>query len=479
MKHFKFIIFLVLISTVYPFLYAQNAKIHGNIIDDGTKSAIILSPAVYSKLIDSKIEASPKNGYFEFNIDVKAPGFYRLYYKDKRISLYLQPRSSVQLSIDNNKKEDFVNFYSDYISENTFLNQKNIPSIGSKEQRERWKSLALLSRGDYNAGIERESKIQSELFEKIAEENNFSEQFTTIFRRNNIEMAELLYKFYYPRFAYSNSDSFILFNPEFLDVYAKLPIDENYEQSVLFYENQMNYLKAKTNLRFKSQILENKMDDLEMYKSYIRDAMSYPNGFLKEYLLENLIGEWISYYGRATDLKEETVQLVNMVQNKDKKDAIKKKVVTLAQYESGKPAPIFSFEDNAGNIRNLKEFIGKIVYIDVWASWCAPCMAEIPHAKALYQKYKDNPDIVFLYISIDEDRQNWEKAMREKSLYDGIQGIAFPNGFNSDFARKYSIQGIPNYILIDKSGNLINHRAVKPSQPDKIYPLFDKLLGIK
>jgi thiol-disulfide isomerase/thioredoxin len=470
------ILFCLFISSI---IYSQNVKIHGTVNDNTANSAVILSPAIYSKLIDSKLEFNPKKGYFEFNILIGSPCFYRLYYKDKRISLYLEPGTTVQLNVDNLKTEDYVSFYSDLSQENTILNQKNIPSIGTKEHREKFKLKAADGQQTYFYAVEAEMITQKNTFNKLVEEANLSQNFIEAYLRNNIEMAGVLYKYYYPRFAFNNIDSFIVSNPDFLKLFDEIQLNGKYNQSVLYYENQMNHHKALNNVRFKDQFLSKSVDDLILYKAYINNAFTLSYGQTKDYILENLIGEWIAYYGRTTDIKDEIVKYVDQLNDKDKKDLIKKKLVHLAQYESGKPAPIFSFEDNAGNIRNLKEFVGKIVYIDAWASWCGPCIAELPHAKTIYNKYKDNPDIVFLYISIDENKENWEKSMRERKLYDGIQGLSFPNGFNSDFARKYSIQGIPNYILIDKSGNLVTHRAPKPSQPEKLIPLLDKMLGLE
>lgn len=456
---------------------AQNARIIGNLTDNDYAS-IILSPAIYSKLVDSKKELSSKRGAFEFNVQVSQPCFYRLYYRDKRISIYIEPNKTVQLSIDNFKESEFVNFYGDLSSENSFLNQGGIPMIGTPIQKANFKNLALEGEANYMTAVRNEMKVQRELFMQIASDAKLSNDFISIYEKNNIDMAGLLYQYYYAKFVSSNSDSFIVQNPKFLDLFSALPAESGYESALLYFENQMNGLKSKVNLKFKDPIVFNRADDLELYKAYIKEANTLPESITKSYLLENLIGEWVSYYGRTVDLKEEIYSFVNNLSNEAKREAVKKKLVNLAEYETGKPAPIFSFEDNAGNIRTLKEFVGKIVFIDAWASWCGPCIAEIPHAKTLYEKYKKNPDIEFITISIDENKENWQKALRSHQLNDGIQGIAFPGGFNSDFARKYSIQGIPSYIIIDKSGNMVNNKAPAPSQKERLYLLLNTLLKI-
>lgn len=76
-----------------------------------------------------------------------------------------------------------------------------------------------------------------------------------------------------------------------------------------------------------------------------------------------------------------------------------------------KPSPIFeNFENIKGGTTSLKDLKGKYVYIDVWATWCGPCKAEIPHLKSLEEKYQGK-NIVFVSISVDskEDHDAWQK----------------------------------------------------------------------
>ena len=162
----------------------------------------------------------------------------------------------------------------------------------------------------------------------------------------------------------------------------------------------------------------------------------------------------------------------------EKRSSLKKRLVNLAQYETGQPAPNFSFEDYSGNKRHSRELVGKVVFIHVWSSTNQASMNEWKAAKEIYTKYKDRQDLVFLFLSIDDDKEAWEKAIREFKLFEEIHAISFPHGFNSDFARKYAIQSLPSYLLIDKSGNIISNRVPRPSQPEKLIPLLDKLLGL-
>lgn len=472
MKFKTVISFLFFFSTIY----AQNVKIYGNVFDASTPySSVILSPSVPSKLVDAKIETNPKKGYFEFNILISTPSFYRLFYKEKRITLFIVPGANLQLNIDNSKEKDFINFYGDFVNENTLLNQESFPSMGTKAHRDDLKLAAVSGKKAYFDKIEELRKIQEDQFNQLTDNAQLSNQFLELYRSNYIEMSSLILKYYFPRFLGLNQDSFIATNPDLLDIYSSLPILYEYLSSALYVENLLNYTKGVVNKNHKQEILAKNVDDLSMYKEYILQAEKMYQGEVRNLIIENLIGEWIANFGRINDLKDEIIHYTDHLATEDRKSILKKRLINLAQYETGNPAPIFSFEDYAGNKRNLREFIGKIVYIHVWSSQDESSLKEVLAARNIYDRYKDSVDLVTLYLSIDANKEAWENTIRvNKMLYD-IQAISFPNGFNSDFARKYAIQKLPTYILIDKSGNLIASKLPPPSQSEKLIPYLDKL----
>lgn len=125
----------------------------------------------------------------------------------------------------------------------------------------------------------------------------------------------------------------------------------------------------------------------------------------------------------------------------------------------------------------LNEIINnKITYIDFWASWCAPCRAEMPDSKVLNEEY-EKKGINFVYISTDKNPASWEKAMHQIGLSDK-ESFILPNGNESHLAKQFKIETIPRYILIGKDGKTINPNAPRPSDP-KIKKIFDELLKTK
>jgi thiol-disulfide isomerase/thioredoxin len=134
-------------------------------------------------------------------------------------------------------------------------------------------------------------------------------------------------------------------------------------------------------------------------------------------------------------------------------------------------APDFSIPDASGKQVKLSEFRGKIVAIDVWATWCVPCMHSLPYFLKLRDKYKDNQNIVFMSISTDNDqsKSKWLKFLKSKNM-NGVDLHAGDKSASS-FEKSYNITGIPRYILIDANGKIIEDHAVAASEPE-----YEKLI---
>ena len=141
----------------------------------------------------------------------------------------------------------------------------------------------------------------------------------------------------------------------------------------------------------------------------------------------------------------------------------------------GKPSPDFkNYENFKGGKTSLKDLRGKYVYVDVWATWCGPCKAEIPHLKTLEKDFHGK-NITFLSISVDKeaDKSKWKKMITDKKM-GGVQLFA-DKSWKSDFVTGYKIKGIPRFILIDPKGNVVDANAPRPSSP-KIKKMLKELL---
>ena len=153
---------------------------------------------------------------------------------------------------------------------------------------------------------------------------------------------------------------------------------------------------------------------------------------------------------------------------------ISKHYATQRMVANGMPSPAFeNYKNHAGGTTSLDDFKGKHVYIDVWATWCAPCKKEIPFLKEIEQKYHGK-NIAFVSISVDQskDFEKWEQMVRDMEL-GGVQLFA-DNSFKSQFIQDYGIKAIPRFILLDPKGNIVSGNALRPSNP-KLETLFTEL----
>lgn len=107
---------------------------------------------------------------------------------------------------------------------------------------------------------------------------------------------------------------------------------------------------------------------------------------------------------------------------------------------------------------------GKVIYIDFWASWCAPCRKEMPASIELHKKLQ-HEDIVFVYISIDKHPTAWKKSLQNLHL----EGIGQHYRRNQEemveFLKFFYIYSIPHYMIIGKNGQINNRDALPPSHP--------------
>ncbi len=114
----------------------------------------------------------------------------------------------------------------------------------------------------------------------------------------------------------------------------------------------------------------------------------------------------------------------------------------------------------------LSDLKGNLIYIDVWATWCGPCVEELEFSKKLSKKYSTFTDLKFMYVSIDENAEKWKKFLKKNPQIKGTHGIQNSKflGDSSMVTNLYNISGIPRYILIDKDGKIITVNAKRPSE---------------
>lgn len=140
--------------------------------------------------------------------------------------------------------------------------------------------------------------------------------------------------------------------------------------------------------------------------------------------------------------------------------------------QKGDVAIDFAYPDKNGTVRHLSDFNGYVVLVDVWATWCGPCKAEIPFLKKLEDELKGEK-VVFLSVSIDQEKdyEVWKNMIQEEH----IGGIHLFAKGGEDLAKFYGVKSIPRFMVFDKDGKVVDINAPRPSDSALKEMILDEL----
>ncbi len=119
----------------------------------------------------------------------------------------------------------------------------------------------------------------------------------------------------------------------------------------------------------------------------------------------------------------------------------------------GEPAPTFKLTTLDGKTIDLGELRGKTVLLDFWATWCGPCLAELPNMQAVYKDYGSRPDFVMIGISLDSDADALRKFVKDRQM--GWNHACCEAGHAEEIAEKYGVFAIPSIYLIGPDGKIV------------------------
>ncbi|WEK18638.1 MAG: TlpA disulfide reductase family protein [Candidatus Pedobacter colombiensis] len=162
-----------------------------------------------------------------------------------------------------------------------------------------------------------------------------------------------------------------------------------------------------------------------------------------------------------------TKKYPNLPQARNKKKEIEENMAQTAKIANGQKAPDFAYPDINGKKWSPKDFKGKYLIVDFWASWCGPCRQEIPHLKEVYKKYKDK-GLDILAVSVDAKEADWKKAMaEEKMAWTQINAKE-----SKPVMASYLFSGIPYLVVVDKEGNIIEKNLRGETLDKKLKEIF-------
>lgn len=261
----------------------------------------------------------------------------------------------------------------------------------------------------------------------------------------------LMIKTYFPSINKLDSASLVKFKRDYFDI-----VDP--------------YLKS-----YSHDFLDPLFLQLPVYRQIIETILPYTSGSSKNV---RTIRDWIKAQQLVENIRgiEEKKQIayfknkIKKIQTPEYRLAINTTFNELLKFGNGDTATDFIITNNNNESFHLNSLIGKVIYIDLWATWCGPCIEEFPQLEILKEKYKNQANMVFLTLSIDENKLLWKKKLIDKNGT-GVQGI-----IDRAKLKEYRIINIPRVIIINKDFKVVSMNGPLPSN-NNTASLLDSLLN--
>jgi len=372
--------------------------------------------------------------------------------------MYLKPGDNLQISLDYKDFDKSLIYKGKGSEVNNYLAKKMLKRIELRPKTS-YRYFAKLDEKDF---VKLQDSIYNVYDDLIKDLDN--EEFASLEKfRNQTYKAAYLSRFPVVK-RYFTHDSSYKVSDQYPDPLADIDVnDKRFMQIPNGLQMIMEFIGVKVSNQHNGKETD-PYERLSMIDKEIKDQN------LKEILAYKEARYNILY----TKKTKEYYQLFDkLVQNDSLKQIVKEKYDRLVILAPGTPSPDFTAYDINGKEYHLKDFAGKALYIDLWATWCGPCVEEVPYLEKLKQQYKGK-DITFISLDVYDREDKWKQMIKKKKM-GGWQLINTDR--NMPFLKKYVVDGIPRFILLDKDGKVVDANAPRPSSGEELTGLIDKTIG--
>lgn len=227
-----------------------------------------------------------------------------------------------------------------------------------------------------------------------------------------------------------------------------------------------------------SQLLQTSGNQDKMMKegqAIMKELQESRYSFAKENI-NNDLGEFIALSSFEVLTPDQVLELTSMMRPEFRNSDLGQQVISYYEAKNlkvaGAPYKDITLKDPMGNNISLSDYVGKhkVVLIDFWASWCGPCIKEMPHVIEAYNQYKDK-GFEIVGVSMDEDQARWLGAIdRLNMTWPQMSDL---KGWKSAAAKLYGIDSIPYTLLIDQDGKIIDSNLRGTQLLTKLQELLD------
>ncbi len=386
-----------------------------------------------------------KNG--EFNDTLKLDkGFYYLEAGREYTQFYLKPGYKLNISVDENNFDETIKYTGEGADENNLLankllfeqnlGQKNYYGFYGKLNETDFLKLAdSISNAEINL-VKKENLKDKDFVKGLIKSINFNKFY-------KISQYEAIHK-------YVTKDTAFKVSANFPNAYDSVDINDIEMLTVPGYKTFVTDY-------YRSELSDSEQEDFSALMKKIDKECK--NDSLKDILIYNIGKSDINY---TKDLDNFYKTFKSLIKDQQYLDEVTKEFNLLKKIAPGEKSPDFSFENVDGKKISLKDFRGKIVYIDIWAVWCHPCVGEIPFLEKLKKEFKGK-DIVFISIDLGDNIDRWKAFIKAKNMT-ALQ-LRAQTG-KEEFFNQYQVVSIPRFIIIGRDGTILDNNSIRPSNPN-------------
>jgi thiol-disulfide isomerase/thioredoxin len=408
-----------------------------------------------------------KNGYFKIVTRLTKPIAHDIEHGEEVTHVFLSPGDSIYLTLDTKKFDETVTYSGKGADVNNYLAKQYLTFEDNLEsetfQRGFFTKIATLKPNAFSAFVDSIEAIRLSYLnarKKELPETFYNYQFAEIVFKSAKDKADYPMLHYYVR---GIKDSVVKVDEAYNVFYDNNSLtNEDYLVSnyfVIFLESYVRYYARK----------EYQRDSLSVIDQ-VNIARKRLVGRVREKAIEQLVLRSFQY-NTTNEVREMYAIALADIKDSASLALIESKYNQVTALFPGNPAPAISLKTREDKKVSLSDFKGKVVYLDFWASWCGPCMIEMPYAKKLQDTFA-NQDVVFLYVSVDESKQAWIQAMDSKKM----RGVhVWAKGFEHAVPKSYAVEGIPSYFLIDRQGKIISNNPSRPSGKNVVAEIQEAL----
>jgi len=411
------------------------------------------------------------SGKFSFSFPLLKEGFFEFQFNDFDMEVYVEPGDSLVLNGNDEDLEKNLVFSGSRAGENNYCLQRDLKR--SNVYNPVLRAIRRYPEKEFLATLDSViHEMQLDWNQYFKTHNNLSEKF------NFYELANFDYIKANQQSIYGNNFSANHKNGEVLSAgYDGYLANLKYNNPALLpaprYQDFVRNIRYNETDKLLSKHPEMADSASGNIKAMFRVADSlFKNPLVKSYSLYTTLKLELRQHGLSIP-RSVVDEFYKKCIVKEYNNTIRENYYTWTTLAKGNAAPGFTIADSSEKMFSLKDLKGKYVYIDVWATWCGPCLKEGPSWDSLVLSNANN-NIAFVKISIDLDKSAWKKMV--VNLTNKEFNLRVENGANSTFAKAYAIRDIPRFMLINKDGTIMNVDAPAPSTEEfKTY--LQKLLS--